>query len=1048
MPISTVRDLVEVFAELPVLDMNKDMVYELELRFGTLNSRKYDKAKPITRTTFDQVSSWIRSLGYEPEDPKYILRISSASFHNIRIEVSSVALIQKLCKSEILSDDDIRIDMTKKEAAMGASIVDVHDFNCRLALSTEEMVPIKSDQARKCISTYGRAAKVYRLIHRRVFRKPGVPYRFELSVTRQSDPSNDIKSSNIFSKSYRYEIEVEFDVDERNTPTAVDDYHRRVKEAITIVSSGYQMSAFPIPEAKRANVIDEFYKITYLHAQTKYGSAAFIGPQPVTLQTDNIQLPEHSGNTPCIQRGYSVSEKADGERALLYIADDCRAYIITNDMQVRYTGTETKHEKYKGTIFDGEYIRHNKHKEYINLYMAFDIYYVGGIDVRSKPLFVPGQRSSRYTILNGVVNDISLRRNGAVVNGMFMLRVKIFEFATLTNSIFKCSNKIMKHIEMGDYEYETDGLIFTPMLLGAGATAVDENVRTVGRRTWFYAFKWKPPHMNTIDFLVTTIKDHQNKEAIKESVEQHSGMTEVSYYKTLQLRVGYNEHTDGFINPCAMIRTTAPQVYDSKTQVAALFYPDNPSSDSAHICQIRVVANEYGTYEMRSEEGDIIEDRTVVECRFDGAKSKGWQWIPMRVRHDKTLLYRSSTHLMGPNSFRVVNSNWKTIHFPITESVIRGVENIPTINNVDIYYALNANVNTARSLRDFHNRFVKSYLITKLVPPKCKLIDVAVGRAGDMYKWKIADVHYVLGVDIDKDGLTNRMNGACARFLQFKRDNPTSEIQAMFVHGDSTKSLRTGEAAFDEVGKIDLRSAFGIDMHKQPDDKMARFSVFEDGADILSIQFALHYMFSDKSSLYGFMRNCSECLKTGGVVVGTTYDGARVFDLLSTTSVGEDYVIREKDDEILCRISRKYDAAHFVDDEGGLGYAISVWMSTIGHTITEYLVNHTYLRYVMEEFGFEPVESDVLNPSTGSFELLNREMMNYTPSHYGKAAAMSEGEKKLSFLNNYFAYRKIREVDCDIIMKAHAASPPTVPQSDQPKTHLKNAKKIKLRRKI
>ena len=51
-------------------------------------------------------------------------------------------------------------------------------------------------------------------------------------------------------------------------------------------------------------------------------------------------------------------------------------------MQVQFTGAETDTSELYNTVIDGEHILHNKMGKYINLYAAFDVYYINGNDVK------------------------------------------------------------------------------------------------------------------------------------------------------------------------------------------------------------------------------------------------------------------------------------------------------------------------------------------------------------------------------------------------------------------------------------------------------------------------------------------------------------------------------------------------------------------------------------------------------------------------------------------------------------------------------------------
>ena len=56
----------------------------------------------------------------------------------------------------------------------------------------------------------------------------------------------------------------------------------------------------------------------------------FIGPSSVTLQIANITHHNTNSNAINIRQNYCVTDKADGERKLLYINKNGKIYLINN----------------------------------------------------------------------------------------------------------------------------------------------------------------------------------------------------------------------------------------------------------------------------------------------------------------------------------------------------------------------------------------------------------------------------------------------------------------------------------------------------------------------------------------------------------------------------------------------------------------------------------------------------------------------------------------------------------------------------------------------
>jgi hypothetical protein len=101
-----------------------------------------------------------------------------------------------------------------------------------------------------------------------------------------------------------------------------------------------------------------------------------------------------------------------------------------------------------------------------------------------------------------------------------------------------------------------------------------------------------------------------------------------------------------------------------------------------------------------------------------------------------------------------------------------------------------------------------------------------------------------------------------------------------------------------------------------------------------------------------------------------------------------------------------------------------VYQETINKTFKEYLVNFKYLLRIMENNGFvllNETEYKQLNlpGSMGNFEHLYNFMTNelksnnYLLKKIGNSAQLSTEEKQISFLNNYFIFKKIRNVEYD-----------------------------------
>ena len=92
----------------------------------------------------------------------------------------------------------------------------------------------------------------------------------------------------------------------------------------------------------------------------------------------------------------------------------------------------------------------------------------------------------------------------------------------------------------------------------------------------------------------------------------------------------------------------------------------------------------------------------IVEFRYDITREKGWRWIPLRVRYDKTADFRSGGKNFG-NAYHVANSNWHTIHNPISFDMLTSGNDIPDISEDDVLTAL---VESISDILGVHSRNV------------------------------------------------------------------------------------------------------------------------------------------------------------------------------------------------------------------------------------------------------------------------------------------------------------------------------------------------------
>lgn len=1056
------------------------MNQELEIKFATIrNSPK------ILRNDYDNVIKQLLSLGFTSINMagEYLLRINNEHLDpdrgtfvlsGVRSEIKGFTAIQQYCKNnDILTMIDSQtysqsVSMQKKGNVIKNGEkqfpVTFRDFNFRCSYNQEENYNLISrfGLVKDIIDNWVKTKKTFRYLNRVTFTHPDYPVNVDISIVKSSRMKEDnemertytTSEANVFNSDESYEVEIEIDNSRIGPGTTCDNLELmidKLKKCAKFVMMGLQETNYPISISEQRSIASEYLKLIKSKSDsTRLFPNNFVGPSSYTLQLNNIvDDVDNELSVPNIRENYTVTDKADGERRIMYVSKNGKIYLLNTNMKILFTGAKTNNEKCYNSLLDGEIIFHDKNGKYINLFAGFDIYIKNKIDVRHHKFYVHPDKEedklkSRLYELNGFVKDLNIV-SISKSNSSSPLRVSVKQFYASTDkiSIFTGCSTILKKVEDGLFEYTTDGLIFTPSLLGVGTEKIGE-AGPLKKVTWSHSFKWKPAHFNTIDFMVTTSKDENGKDlkhTVFESGVNAATTNQYKQYKTIVLRCGFDEKVHGYINPCQdVLDDNLPEYRDGDKDVETgynpqQFFPTDPYDASGGICNIMLRTDTVGNQQMYTEENEVVEDNTIVEFRYDTSRESGWRWIPLRVRYDKTSELRRGLPNFG-NAYHVANSNWHSIHNPITEEMIMTGRDIPKDDrNDDVYYNRTSSVSYTRGLRDFHNLYVKMLLITSVARKGDTLIDFACGKGGDFSKWIDAKLSFVFGVDLSPDNIENRLDGACARYLSHKKKRKHVP-GALFVNGDSGYNIRSGQAMKNEKAKQITASVFG---NTAKDSKLGKgvakyHSIGEDGFNISSCQFALHYFFKSKHVLHRFVANVAECTKIGGYFVGACYDGKKIFNMLKSREEGEEVELYHKNKKIW-GVQKLYGNEEFNDDNTSLNYKIKVYQETINKAFDEYLVNFDYFIRIMENYGFQIIQhQDALDlgfPSgSGLFEELFNDMNKKVKIHprsksnYGTAQNMSDNEKEISFKNRYFIFKKTSNVNIDRVVAEEEKSEP------------------------
>ena len=375
----------------------------------------------------------------------------------------------------------------------------------------------------------------------------------------------------------------------------------------------------------------------------------------------------------------------------------------------------------------------------------------------------------------------------------------------------------------------------------------------------------------------------------------------------------------------------------------------------------------------------------IIECVYDNTNPY-FKWKPIRARDN-----------LNPNDFLTAINVWNCIHNPVTLDMIT-TGNVKEDNEIELYY----NRNMKRSdkicipMYDLHS-YIKKHIIKNNISGKKNLLDLSVGKAGDLNHWIDADINILVGIDICKDGLINNENGACNRILNKSIEHKKIAENYFIIWGDSSKNLTNGDGGKDDLHKYYLDLIYGNISNKNiVNDKLNKLynlgNVNDGGGfDIVSCQFSIHYFFKNKENLDAFLTNVSMSLKKGGRFIATCLNGSMVFDSL------KDADIISNEGETMCwKITKKYNNTEFISDDSSLGIMIDVYNESIGATFKEYLVNLDYLESICRNYNLKLIEN--VN--------FSKMFSNIKDTDYGSIKNITEDLKRYSFMNNYVVFEK------------------------------------------
>ena len=930
--------------------------------------------KISTKDTADRILKAIQTIavGASCEENRLTIAYSDKT----RVLIDGTQNIHKLCSSGSFKTIPLKVQRKERyfESNLGKrDMIVVEDASTRFTLRSEQ--DLRKDWEGNPSDPKGHI----RLINRKCFKTSADLFRIDFAMVKSRPVNSKQSVCDMLKQPHSYELEIEF----VNPSTQVDNKTivSELVKIITVLSQAYYGTPFLLSVSDMQRYIQEF----------KLTSNTFLNP--VTMSRRHLRK-ENPFN---ILKDYTVTNKADGQRAGLYVTRDKKLIMITPQMSVKWTGITALEDTHIGDFIDGEFI------EGKNLFCIFDIYRFRNRDTRGLPLLktdedlVKNPLNSRLGCSKLFVED--LRTKFRMIPSVDQMRIETKMFLAGDGiAMEECIQTILDT----DFEYETDGLIFTPR---SSPVSPAEHRRG---RTWLRVYKWKPPHMNTIDFLIKISKD-ETFDPIEKSKARKAELY-VSRSPGEDIVYPRETMTGEYLVP--KLPPDLQRVAEMNTRVPSIFQPSIPRDPDAY--QLLVSVNDRGI--TVDSQNNKVEDNTIVECAFD---TETRRWSILRTRYDKTYQYRVLREPQYGNDITTANSIWTSIHVPITENMIRSLVSNPPDDTYedDMYYRddLKRCSRIFNDVYDFHNR-IKDELYRNSISKDDTLLELAVGRAGDMNKWKRVHPSKVVGVDISLSNIISPAQGSAVRYLTDKKKHPHDYLPpCLFVQGDMT--------AYPLLEQEDKYMPILTGKESASTKYLAHFEGLS-SFDAISCQFALHYACESEEIFRSFAKNLQKYGR--GTFFGTCSDGQSIYSLLA----GKKAHLFGSEKQVCGEYSKQYDDRETWTEEFGM--PVKVFLESFEKPTIEYLVPFEKVTEILQEYGWELIESKLFGElyaqQTGitltgeqqAFSFINRTFIFKRASKKNeenleedksteKKVEPSENEKKVEPSENEKKKRKLRK---------------------------------------
>jgi ribA/ribD-fused uncharacterized protein len=848
---------------------------------------------------------------------------------DIRVVARGAENIHKICTTNSFKGSQVKVERKSpyfgRQGSEGhGDKVDVPETGLRFTLRKEEEV------RRDFTGTPMDATSHVRVLNRKSWKTQDGLLTIDFSMVKSK-----VKGMRSFSEILRqnpsYELEVEV-LDRKADPKAIVESMLVHIEYLLIA---FQGSPFLLPSSDVSRYGMEF------------GTSGHKFLNPVTMKRRHIRADRPNN----ILTGYTVTNKADGQRCFLTVMRDKRVLRIQPNGTVTWTGMMAVKDVHVGDVVDGEYIDDR------NLFCIFDVYSFRGKNTTRLPLFTTDEDvlanplSSRLGCAREFVAD--LRRDFTTMPNGKALRVETKLFMAGDG---RAMEEAINTMLTTKFEYETDGLIFTPR-----ATPVAPQADRKGN-TWTTVYKWKPADQNSIDFLVRFKPGESFDTTLKARV--FKGQLYIGRTRGFDIVYPCETMTGEYVPP--RLPPDLQALADVRDRAPGVFQPAVPRNPDASNISIPLDAKGVPV----DSTGARVEDNTIIECVRDVETNR---WVILRTRYDKTHQYRVLHQPQFGNDVATANSIWTNIHIPVTKEMLTSCVSTPPDDTFedDLYYRddLGSRDRVLKDTYAFHNR-IKADLFTQVIKPGSTLLELAVGRGGDMLKWREAKPSRVVGMDIAAGNLESPVQGACVRYIRLREQGPLPP--ALFVVGDMTQPLYEQKSRYIQI-------LAGLEPAPTPYlQQFAGLKMF----DAVSCQMAMHYACTSEETFKVFTKNLVDHGK--GVFFGTCMDGAAVYASL----LGKKSTLFRADGQVFGEIVKSYTDGDTWREE--FGQMISVKLESFERPMDEALVPFGKVTEMLGEAGYELVGTKMFS------------------DHYDQqnSITLTQEHQAFSFLHRSFVFKR------------------------------------------